>query len=287
MKTSLSAMLFLAVLGYMHSAVLAAELLEVKPVIAGGAVSIEISADVAMKYSYYNIPNQARAVLDVAKVDSEKIDPLIVVNKGVVSSITVDKVQVSGVASSRIIFNLVSESEISVSTNADRKLLTVTFDDSTAATAEKLATGPVNSTETVAKEDPPAVEVMTPPPAPTEIRIPKLEPVVPLTVAPVYTSALTIKRVTNGASYIDLLTNQPIKDFKVTRLTRPERLVIDLPSAKTDQKPKSIYINKLGITRARIGVSPNNIRIVIDPSKNRLPAYTVTRTKNGLRIKFK
>ncbi len=287
MKKALSAMLFLAVLGCMHSAVFAAELLDIKSEIAGSTVSIEISADVAMKYSYYNVPKKARAVLDIAEVDPEKIDPLIVVNKGVVSSITVDKVQVSGVVISRIIFNLVSESEISVSANADRKLLTVTFGGSTAATADKLEPDPVLSTELVAKVEPSAIVALTPPPSPTETQIPKLEPVVPVNISPANTSALTIKSVAVGASYIEIRTNKPIENFRATRLTKPERLVIDFASAKTNQRPKSVYINKFGIIRTRIGVSPKNIRIVFDPSKKRFPAYKITKTENGLRIKFK
>ena len=287
MKNHLSAMLFLVVLGCTHSAVFAAELLDIKSEITGSAVSIEISADVEMKYSYYNVPNQARAVLDVAEVDPEKIDPLIVVNKGVVSSITVDKVQVSGIVLSRIIFNLVSESDISVSANADRKLLTVTFNNSKAAVSAKSEPDPAHSSEEVAKKNPPAIEATSPSPAPTAVKIPKLEPVVPVAVTPVHTSSLTIKSIKAGASYIEIRTNKSIEDFKTIRLTRPERLVIDVASVKTNQKPKSVYINKFGITRARIGVSPKNIRIVFDPRKNRFPAYKITKIENGLRIKFK
>ncbi|NTW99671.1 MAG: AMIN domain-containing protein [Geobacteraceae bacterium] len=280
-------MLFLAVLECMHSTVLAAELLDVKPIITGNTVSIEISADVAMKYSSYNVPHQAKAILDVAEVDPEKIDPFIVVNKGAVSSISVDKVQVSGIAISRIIFNLVSESEISVSANADRKLLTVTFVGPADAATGSSKPDPVPSTEAAVKVEPHTIIAITPPPAPPDLQSPKLEPVVPLTAAPVHTSALTVKRVAIGASSIDLQTNQPVKNFKVTRMTKPERLVIDIATVNTDQKPKSVHINKFGITRARIGVSPQNIRIVIDSNKHSFPASTITRTNNGLRIKFR
>lgn len=326
MKKTLSAVLFLAVLGCMHSAVFAAELLDVKPVVSGSTVSIEISADIAMTYTYYKVPGQARAVVDIAEADPEKVEPLIVVNKGAVSSISVDKAQISGVVVSRIIFNLVSESDISVSAAPDRKLLTVTFGGPTAAAGKpepKPDPQSVQPPEPVAKVEQPAIIAATPsatvrqdedplgldePAAksaaplskaaaavnevpllapPTVMRIPKLEPVVPVTIVPARASALTVKQIATGASYIEIRANQPIADYKTTMMTSPERLVIDIADGKINQKPKSVTINKFGISKARIGVSPKNIRIVIDSDKARFPAHTITNTEDGLRIYFK
>lgn len=324
MKISLSAILFLAVTGCMQPAVFAAELLDVKPILSGSTVSIEISADIPMTYTYYKVPGQARAVVDIAEADPEKVEPLIVVNKGAVSSISVDKAQISGVVVSRIIFNLVSESDISVSATPDRKLLTVTFGGSSVATAKPEPTKP--DAKPAAKLEPPATAASTPPAvavqeedplgldepaaksavpavesttksgdtplqaAPTLMWIPKLEPAVPVpvpaSIAPVTASALTVKGIVTGASYIEIRTSQPVTDYKVIRLSDPERLSIDIPGASA-KTPKSVSINKFGITKARIGVSPNNIRIVIDSKKTKFPAHTITSIENGLRINFK
>ena len=327
MKKTLSTMLFLALLGCIHSTVLAAELLDVKPVVAGSAVSIEISADSAMTYTYYKVPGQARAVVDIADADPEKVEPLIVVNKGAVSSISVDKTQISGIVVSRIIFNLVSETDISVTATPDRKVLTVTF-GGTAAAAVKPETKPepkpVPPPEPAANAAPPAIvaaaappagagkeedplgldepaakptapvatsaaaAVVTPlPTAPTVMRIPKLEPVVPVAVAPAPPSALIIRGIATGGSYIEISANQPISDYKAIRLSKPERLVIDIAGAQIQQKPKSVTINKFGVTKARIGVSPHNVRVVIDSSRDGFPAYTIANSENGLRINFK
>lgn len=328
MKKVLSAMLFLAVMGCMHSAVFAAELLDVKPVVAGTAVSVEISADIAMTYTYYKVPGQARAVVDIAEADPEKVEPLIVVNKGAVSSISVDKAQISGLVVSRIIFNLTSESDISVTASPDRKLLTVTFGGSTTA-AGKPEPKPVQPPEPVAKIEPPVATAVTPPveapkeedplgldepaaapaaavakaapavaavtaaaevplsAAPTVMRIPKLEPVVPVAVSVARPSSLSIKEISTGASYIEIRANQPVTGYKATRISGPDRLVIDIPSEKVSQKAKTVTINKFGITKVRIGVSPKNIRIVIDSAKAKFPAYTITNSEDALRISFK
>jgi type IV pilus assembly protein PilQ len=112
-------------------------------------------------------------------------------------------------------------------------------------------------------------------------------PVVPISVQTEPHSALTIQEVSSGASYIEILANQPIGDYKATRISSPDRLIIDIAGAKIKQKPKSILFNKFGITKARIGVSPKNIRIVLDSGRVGFPAHTITNTEGRLRINFK
>jgi type IV pilus assembly protein PilQ len=321
MKNALSVLLFFALLGCLHSTGLAAELLDVKPVVSEHGVSIEVSADIAMTYTYYKIPGQARAVVDIAEADPEKVEPLIVVNKGIVSSISVDKAQISGIIISRLIFNLVSETDIFVTAASDRKRLTVTFGGAPAPAAKPEPVLPaVVQPEPVAK----AVELPATPPAsatpeddplgldepaaktvatavigaaaggaavaviPVITRVPKLEPVVPVTtVAIARPAALTIKEITTGASFIEIRTNQPVIDYKATRISGPDRLVIDIAGEKIGQKAKTVAINKFGISKARIGVSPKNIRIVIDSGKADFPNHTITNGDNGLKINFK
>lgn len=317
MKKTLSILLFLAVPYLSHATADAAELLAVTPVVTGQAVSFEISADIAMTYTYYKIPGQARAVVDIAEADPEKVEPLIVVNKGAVSSISVDKAQISGMIISRLIFNLTTETDISVSATPDRKLLRVVFGDAPAIPAPAPPPVPAPEPAPAATIEPPAPAA--PPPAqsapktvpeaavPTAplptvaaaaatlataailaeaevpVRIPKLEPVVP---AP-RPATLSIKEIATGEHFLEIRANQPIADYKATRLSKPGRLVIDMPATKTNQKPKTVPVKKFGIKEARIGASPKNIRIVIDSGKAEFPPYTLTTADEGLRINFK
>jgi hypothetical protein len=147
MKRPVVFILFMMVIALPVVPVFAAELLDVKPVVAGTDLVVEILADISMTYTYYKIPGQARAVVDIADADPEKVEPLIVVNKGVVSSISVDKAQISGMVVSRLIFNLVSDADISVTASADRKKLTVTFSGVKPASggSEKPAASPAES----------------------------------------------------------------------------------------------------------------------------------------------
>jgi hypothetical protein len=338
MKPIFSAVMTFVLLYCTCSAVFAAELLDVKPIITGSAVAIEISADIPMTFTYYKIPGQARAVVDVAEADPEKVEPLIVVNKGAISSISVDKALISGFVVSRIIFNLVSEADIFVSASPDRKRLMVTFGGATGGGAKPEpaqqaapaplpqpeikaeAPAPVPATLPVAaapEEDPlgleepaaqptapaappttaatsipeaatvPADTPVPPPAAPIVIRIPKLAPVTPAIAAPVRLPTLTVRDITAGDGFIEILANQPVADYKATQISEPSRLIIDIPADKINQKAQTITINKFGVSKARIGIAPKNIRIVLDSGRAEFPAHTISNTPTGLRIHFK
>jgi type IV pilus assembly protein PilQ len=329
MNKLLSAMALFASLAVLSPAVIAAELLNVTPVISEQAVSVEISADKPMTYTYYKVPGQTRAVVDIAEADPENVEPLIVVNKGVISSISVDKAEISGMIVSRIIFNLVSEANIAVTAAPDRKLLTVSFSTSggtdtteaetEAAPAPQIATAPTSAPdpagsaatpETPETADDPlgldeaesasaapatervaaasaAVAAAAIPAVSEAVRIPKLEPVVPATIVPVQASPLTILDVATGADFIELRVNQPVADFKAFRMSKPERLVIDMAGEKINQRPRTVAIGTFGISKVRVGVSPQNIRVVLDSNKSVFPAHTISRTEEGVRITFK
>ena len=293
MKMILSAALWIVLLSYFCSDLQAAELLDVKPVIVGSSVAVEITADLPMTYTYYKIPGQARVVVDIAEADPEKVEPLIVVNKGIVSSISVDKAQISGMVVSRVIFNLAAESNFAVAAAADRKRLTVTFGHTAAIGQPAVTSEPtaIISAPTISNSGavPVAVAVVAPVVAPvatqpTPARVQALEPVVPTDVPPAIAS---IHSIVTGDHYLDILTDKAIADYKVIPLKKPERLALDLPGAKSALASKSVIINKFGISTLRIGYYPTHIRIVLDASGASFPKYAITSTRNGIRITFK
>ncbi len=297
------------------SIVLAAELLDVTPIVTGSSVVIEVTADIPMTYTYYKVPGQARAVVDIADADPEKVEPLIVVNTGALSSISVDKTMIADMTVSRLVFNLVSESDISVKHSADRKKLTVSFGGGKSMTAvepppaappvivaapvaepepklikvEAVAAAPVNPLITE-EEDPlgldepkPVAAVVT---VPAVARSVKLEPVVPATSNSQPSSKSVVKGVVIGSSYIDIQVNGSIDKIKHIKLTQPDRLAVDIPGTSTMTK-KSITVNKFGIAKVRIGVSPGVVRIVMDGSRSPFPGYSVDFTDSAVRINFK
>lgn len=119
------------------------------------------------------------------------------------------------------------------------------------------------------------------PPAPTE----KTEQT--LTVAPEVKSAVLVKGITVGKSYIDIITGSDVSNYKDFKLLQPDRLVIDIPGAKNLIATKSISINRLGISKVRIGISLTTVRIVLDAAHSKFPDYVIKPIENGIRINIK
>jgi len=310
--------LFFAVL--LASPVLAAELLEVKPVVSTTGVEIEVSADIPMTYTYYKVPGEARAVVDIADADPEKVEPLIVVNQGAVASISVDKAMISGMTVSRLVFNLVAESDIAVTQAPDRKTLHVSF-----AGGKKIAAQPVDvpsaapavsehpltaaavvaalpappavvepASQTAVKEEQDPLGLDEPQPAVAPVKaspavvmpVKKLEPVVPESVTQALPSVTIVKGIIVGASYIDIQLNGSAGKFKTHRLAQPERLLIEIPGTSAIGI-KNVKVNRFGVSKVRIGTTPGTVRIVLDAARSPFPRYEIIPVTNGLRVNFK
>jgi hypothetical protein len=165
---------------------------------------IEFKADIPMTYTYYKVPGQARAVVDIADADPEKVEPLIVVNKGVVASISVDKAMISDMTVSRLVFNLVSEADINVIQAPDRKKLTVSFGGAKAAVvAVPAAAAVVVSEPVIVVPEPKKAVTAVQAPAPVVIDedplgLEESKPVV--VVAPVTVAKPVVKEAVNPLS---------------------------------------------------------------------------------------
>ncbi len=296
------------------SPVLSAELLDVKPIMSGSNVVIEVTADIPMTYTYYKVPGQARAVVDIADADPEKVEPLIVVNKGSISSISVDKAMIADMTVSRLVFNLVAESEISVKPAADRKKLLVSFGSGNSAAAVEPISAPVVVAEPVVIPEPKVVlepekpiAVAAPvsqaakeeedplgldepkamePSVPEAVRSVRMEPAVPVAVAVADAQAqAVVTGVVVGPTYIDIQTNGSIDKIKNLKLSQPARLAIDIPGVTTISK-RSVAVNKFGISKVRIGTTSGTVRIVLDTTRPTFPDNSIELTESGIRINF-
>jgi hypothetical protein len=274
-----------------------------------------------MTYTYYKVPGQARAVVDIADADPEKVEPLIVVNKGAVSSISVDKAMIGDMTVSRLVFNLVAESDISVNQGPDRKTLNVSFGagksaaaslapaaapaaftepkepavPSAAAVGLQEAKSPAgDSSKPVSKEEedpfgldePQSVSAPAVKPVSTVTRSTKLEPVVPVSGEQVSPAMVVVKGIVVGASFIEIQTNGTVGKFKPHRLAKPERLSIEIPGTST-VSVKSVQVKRFGVSNVRIGTTPGFVRVVLDAARSSFPKYEIVSVENGLRVNFK
>lgn len=100
------------------------------------------------------------------------------------------------------------------------------------------------------------------------------------------TGALTVLAVETGPSFIHIRTGGLVKNYTSFRQTEPERLVIDIPGAKSRLSGKAVTVNKWGITRVRTGIHPHAVRVVLDTAAGRFPAYEIHAGGDGVKIIF-
>lgn len=105
-----------------------------------------------------------------------------------------------------------------------------------------------------------------------------------ISVALPVTGEILIKGILAGVTYIDIVTGNNRDAYKALKLTNPDRLVIDFPGAKSAMAAKTIFLNRLGISKVRSGVYPDKVRIVLDAAEPRFPAYDIQHFESGLRI---
>lgn len=85
---------------------------------------------------------------------------------------------------------------------------------------------------------------------------------------------------------IEILSNNPIGEYKSFRLNKPERVVVDLLNAKVSMTNKLVQLNASGVSTARVGSYPDKVRVVFDSISGDLPEAAFNKTDTGLAVRF-
>lgn len=86
--------------------------------------------------------------------------------------------------------------------------------------------------------------------------------------------------------YIEIKADGPVENYKITRISEPWRLIIDIPKARTAMASGTVAINRHGVSNARVGINKGVLRIVFDSNMSPMPLETVTPEENGIRVGF-
>ncbi len=95
-----------------------------------------------------------------------------------------------------------------------------------------------------------------------------------------------LKSIEVKQDYIEIKADGAIENYKTTRIADPWRLIIDIPGAGSDLQVKELIIDRQGISRVRIGVDKDRVRLVFDSAVSPLPTETITPAENALRVGF-
>lgn len=101
-------------------------------------------------------------------------------------------------------------------------------------------------------------------------------------------SSTAKRRVVKGIAvkedYLEIQADGAIESYRTLRLSKPWRLIIDIPDARSSIPAASVAVGKFGIEKARIGLHDGFLRIVLDSSLLSLPVLDITKGEDSLRI---
>lgn len=137
----------------------------------------------------------------------------------------------------------------------------------------------------------PAVVAVPEPPAP--VYAPAPVPVSePLQVAAGECGSCRARTVTNVAvvkNGVEVVADLGVENYKVFKLSKPSRLVIDICCASDGNGGKSsrIDVNRMGIGTVRTGIHPDKVRVVLESPMSKFPSYRVEKGERGIKVVLK
>jgi type IV pilus assembly protein PilQ len=86
---------------------------------------------------------------------------------------------------------------------------------------------------------------------------------------------------------IEITIQGGIDKFSTFTLTKPDRIVLDIPGVKNGIASRSLAINKFNVGQVRLGNYPGKVRVVLNAAKGSFTAHRVIKSANGLQVLFK
>ncbi len=289
------------------------------------AYQVEIVADKALTYTFYKTANPNRAVIDLAQADAVGVVQNQEVNSGAIKRINITRHTFGGGFLSRIEIVLATEDEFTVSADpSDKSRLVVVF-AKPALTSQALQAVETQGTSTVpvttavpvpvetakAVVDAPQTELSEAPKDAQKKVVPQQEVAAvtpplavsaPETALPTQTpphntepaksdlvQIETLKKISAievGKDGVEIKVTGGADSFKSFTMTKPGRLVVDIFGVSYHLRDQSIELNSFGISKVRVGVTPEKVRLVFDSTKDLLPAYKVEKSGAGLTVTF-
>jgi type IV pilus assembly protein PilQ len=85
---------------------------------------------------------------------------------------------------------------------------------------------------------------------------------------------------------VEISSAGPIGTYRAYTLEQPNRLVIDMPGARSALDSSRIAVNNGSLQQIRIGGDPRTLRIVLDIAPGDLPPYQIAKQENSLLVHF-
>lgn len=241
--------------------------------VADDAGTVLLKMDNAPTYTFYKLENPYRAVIDLAQSEPGPAVQDMKTAKGKIRQIQISKQNFGGGTLTRVELLLDKGVEFDVSTDpSDVTKVSVKISSSQAVTTESPVPDqkPVAAAAALPEEPKAAVE----PPAkedPAKVLLPQ-------------GNALTDIIPTQDG--IQLKVKGLLANYNAFKLSKPERLVVDLFEVHNALAANSRQIGAFGLNQARVGMTAEKIRVVFDSTGGEIAHYTLTKNDQGLLLSF-
>ncbi len=242
--------------------------------VAPDASQVDISVSHPGTFTFYKTTDPAKAVIDLADTEPGSFQYLDV-NVGDIKRVDATKHVFSGGYMTRVEISLVKDVDFTVGVDpADKNKLVVKFPHQVKDAAVAPAQEPVLAPAAVAKTSSVAPVVPAEPVTPVAIQNKKID--------------ASQERVVSGIrpdeSGVEIDVAGGVDTYNAFKMTKPDRIVVDVFGAKSSIGPNSVPVNAFGVGKARIGLTSDKVRIVLDSAKGVLAPYAVTKTDRGLMV---
>jgi len=250
----------------------------------GVASELVVSASVPATYTSYKTTAPYRLVIDFSQAIPVEGLTLVHVNKGPVKDVSVKRFDTDAGVLTRMEIFLTQDIEPKITPSAEKpgelnisfpgfkpvELPQVAHNDAKQPVPSELSASSTN-------QETPAVPAEN---VKNEVKQPEASTALPVA------SVLLVTKVGINAGVIEIMINGAVSDYKMFRLNKPERVVVDIPNAQTGTLEKLVQLNVAGVSTARIGSYPDKVRVVFDSINGSLADATIEKVATGLRVKF-
>lgn len=282
------------------------------------STTIRIVSDAPLTYTKYSISEPPRAVIDLSATAAGGVSAPEIANSKIVKNIEILENKDQNGSVVRVVVNLVKNSEFTVTPDRNNgSILYVSFAETgdsaeVASNAGTAADGVTNSSAGTTQGSNQALiekkeaESANPPQLSAEkenasAHNESAKPVATpfqtegankagLQEKPPAVEDKTVGKVISGLNItgkgIEIVSSKEIERYNSFRMSKPQRLIIDIPDFTTTIVAKSIPINSFELVSARLGIYPEKTRIVFDSSSSQFPKYRIEKSSNGLVVYF-
>lgn len=233
----------------------------------GETAALLITTSAPVTYTSYKVKAPARLVIDFSQTaPADRLSDKIA-GKGAFKSATVKRYDTEAGVLTRMELELVQDVDALIAPVPDKSnALQITF-----PAFKAVAANGANGGAAVAATQEPAAE-----PLKQEV---SAQPAA--NTGPAFVNGVVAQ---GGA--IQIQVTGEVHNYKTFRLTKPERVVVDILGAKASPELKIVPLNAAGIATARVGSYADKVRVVLDASNGGLADATLTKNADGILVAF-